>query len=128
MIDDFYSFSETQGIARNAFYEEKGDGFTVVTFSEEGETDCLYNVAIVFFDDNNLVEVYVRKYIKNYDEFTLLKRINDWNCKYSGITFFIDDDMLTIKSHFTTGGDIDPVLKEMVDEMSIAKEEFPLFS
>ena len=67
ILNDFYNYVSSQGIDKNAIYEEKGEGFVVISFPERGEKDCIYNIAIVFYENENDVEIYVRKEIKNYD-------------------------------------------------------------
>ena len=50
VLNDFYEYVTSQGIDKNAIYEEKGEGFIVVSFPERGEKDCIYNIAIVFYE------------------------------------------------------------------------------
>ena len=64
----FYDYATSQGIDKNAIYEKKGDGFVVISFPERGEKDCIYNIAIVFYENDDDVEIYVRKPIKDFDE------------------------------------------------------------
>ena len=35
ILDDFYAYVVSQEIDKNAIYEERGDGFVVVSFPEE---------------------------------------------------------------------------------------------
>ena len=120
----FYDYATSQGIDKNAIYEEKGDGFVVISFPERGEKDCIYNITIVFYENDDDVEIYVRKPISNYDEYKLLKRLNVLNCEYTGVTFFIDDDMLSLKSFLSSQGDVEKVLITMVADVLLAQEEF----
>lgn len=120
----FYDYATSQGIDKNAIYEEKGDGFVVISFPERGEKDCIYNIAIVFYENDDDVEIYVRKPISNYDEYKLLKRLNVLNCEYTDVTFFIDDDMLSLKSFLSSQGDVEKVLIKMVTDVQLAQEEF----
>ncbi|MFW5670124.1 MAG: hypothetical protein ACOCM4_12965 [Acetivibrio ethanolgignens] len=120
----FYDYATSQGIDKNAIYEEKGDGFVVISFPERGEKDCIYNIAIVFYENDDDVEIYVRKPISNYDEYKLLKRLNVLNCEYTDVTFFIDDDMLSLKSFLSSQGDVEKVLIKMVADVQLAQEEF----
>ena len=48
-LNDFYDYVTSQGIEKNAIYEEKGEGFVVVYLPERGEKDFIYNIAIVFY-------------------------------------------------------------------------------
>ncbi len=124
ILNDFYNYVSSQGIDKNAIYEEKGDGFVVISFPERGEKDCIYNIAIVFYENENDVEIYVRKEIKNYDELTLLRKLNALNCEYTDVTFLVDDNMLTIKSHLLSQGKIKNVLIKMVADVQLAQAEF----
>lgn len=120
----FYDYTSSQGIDKSSIYEEKGDGFAVVSFPERDEKGNIYNIAIVFYDNDDDVEIYVRKPIKDYDELTLLKKLNTLNCEYSDVTFLVDDNMLTVKSHLSSQGELERILIKMVSDVQLAQEEF----
>lgn len=120
----FYDYALSQGIDKNAIYEEKGDGFVVISFPERGEKDCIYNIAIVFYENDDDVEIYVRKPIKHFDELALLRKLNALNCEYTDVTFLIDDNMLTVKSFLSSQGKIENVLIKMVADVQLAQAEF----
>lgn len=124
ILDDFYNYVESQGIDKNAIYEEKGDGFVVISFSEKGEENRIYNIAIVFYENDNDVEIYVRKSIKDFDELTLLRKLNALNCEYTDVTFFVDDNMLGVKSYLSSQGKLENVLIKMVSDVQLAQTEF----
>lgn len=124
ILDDFYAYVVSQEIDKNAIYEERGDGFVVVSFPERGEKDCIYNIAIVFYENENDVEIYVRKPIKDFDELTLLRKLNALNCEYTDVTFFVDDNMLTVKSYLSSQGKLENVLIKMVSDVQLAQTEF----
>lgn len=124
ILKAFYDYVTSQGIDKKAIYEEKGDGFVVISFPEKGEKDCIYNIAIVFYENDDDVEIYVRKPIKDFDELTLLRKLNVLNCEYTDVTFLIDDNMLTIKSFLSSQGDIKKVLIKMVADVQLAQAEF----
>lgn len=124
ILKAFYDYVTSQGIDKKAIYEEKGDGFVVISFPEKGEKDCIYNIAIVFYENNDDVEIYVRKPIKYFDELTLLRKLNVLNCEYTDVTFLIDDNMLTVKSFLSSQGDIKKVLIKMVADVQLAQAEF----
>lgn len=124
ILKAFYDYVTSQGIDKKAIYEEKGDGFVVISFPEKGEKDCIYNIAIVFYENNDDVEIYVRKPIKDFDELTLLRKLNVLNCEYTDVTFLIDDNMLTVKSFLSSQGDIKKVLIKMVADVQLAQAEF----
>lgn len=124
ILDDFYAYVVSQEIDKNAIYEERGDGFVVVSFPERGEKDCIYNIAIVFYENENDMEIYVRKPIKDFDELTLLRKLNALNCEYTDVTFFVDDNMLTVKSYLSSQGKLENVLIKMVSDVQLAQTEF----
>ena len=124
ILDDFYAYVVSQEIDKNAIYEERGEGFVVVSFPERGEKDCIYNIAIVFYENENDVEIYVRKPIKDFDELTLLRKLNTLNCEYTDVTFFVDDNMLTVKSYLSSQGKLENVLIKMVSDVQLAQTEF----
>ncbi|MGO4925055.1 hypothetical protein ACTQ44_09050 [Ligilactobacillus ruminis] len=124
ILDDFYAYVVSQKIDKNAIYEERGDGFVVVSFPERGEKDCIYNIAIVFYENENDVEIYVKKPIKDFDELTLLRKLNTLNCEYTDVTFFVDDNMLTVKSYLSSQGKLENVLIKMVSDVQLAQTEF----
>lgn len=127
IVENFGWFLCICGIARDrqkAIYEERGDGFVVVSFPERGEKDCIYNIAIVFYENENDVEIYVRKPIKDFDELTLLRKLNTLNCEYTDVTFFVDDNMLTVKSYLSSQGKLENVLIKMVSDVQLAQTEF----
>lgn len=120
----FYDYAASQGIDKNAIYEEKGNGFIVISFPERGEKNCIYNIAIVFYENDNDVEIYVRKPIKDFDELSLLRKLNALNCEYTDVTFLVDDNMLTVKTHLLSQGKLENVLIKMVANMQLAQTEF----
>lgn len=124
ILNDFYNYVESQGIDKNAIYEEGGEGFVVVSFPERGEENRIYNIAIVFYENDNDVEIYVRKSIKDFDELTLLRKLNALNCEYTDVTFFVDDNMLGVKSYLSSQGKLENVLIKMVSDVQLAQTEF----
>ena len=55
---------------------------------------------------------------------TLLRKLNALNCEYTDVTFLVDDNMLTIKSHLLSQGKIKNVLIKMVADVQLAQAEF----
>lgn len=126
LLKKFYEYTESAGFGKEDIQEEKGDDFTLVSFFEEGEVGILYNVALVFYDDEN-AEVYIRKHLQNVDLFSVLQRINELNERYCGVAFLISDNMLTVKSYVKANGDLELLLKEIVHNMKLAQLEFVNF-
>ena len=98
LLNQFYEYVSAQGISKENIDEQKGDGFTLVSFGEEGEKGVIYNVAIVFYKDDS-VEVYIRKNISDYDEVKVLKAMNSLNAEYKGATFYVENSILSLKSY-----------------------------
>ena len=120
----FYKYISSQGLDKNLIHEEKGDGFVVVSFPDGDDNGNIYDIAVVFYDNNDDTEIYVRKPVKNYDELTLLRKINALNCEYSDVTFLVDNNMLTIKSHISSQGKLKNILIKMLSDVQLAQEEF----
>lgn len=81
--NNFLKFVEEQGINVDDMYKEKGDTYNIVSFGEETE-DGLYNVTLVIYDDNDVVEIYVRKAINTENVLDVLSRVNNLNAEYMG--------------------------------------------
>ncbi|BFK63172.1 hypothetical protein I260019D6_24810 [Dorea longicatena] len=124
LLKDFYNYVENHGMDRERIYEDQGEGMSLVSFSEQGEENCVYNVALIFYDNDIDVEVYIRKELKKYNEYDLLKQLNELNANYRGITFFIDDKMLTVKSYCMVDGQLECALNELAADMQVARKEF----
>lgn len=77
LLKDFYNYVENHGMDRERIYEDQGEGMSLVSFSEQGEENCVYNVALIFYDNDIDVEVYIRKELKKYNEYDLLKQLNE---------------------------------------------------
>ena len=65
--------------------------------------------------------------IENYDLLKVLTRINELNSRYCGVTFLLADDMLVVKSYCKANGELDILLREMVQNMKLAQKEFVEF-
>ena len=101
------------GFSKEDIQEDKGDGYTLLSFFEEGEKDVLYNVALVFYEDET-VEVLVRKPLCDYDIGNILLKINELNSRCCGVTYLVANDMLVLKTYCKTDGEIDVLLRELV--------------
>lgn len=123
LLQQFYDYTEKEGFNKTDIYEEKDKEYTLLSFFEEGEKDVMYNVALVFYEDEN-AEIYIRKSLGNYDLLDMLKRINELNSQYCGVTFLIADDMIVVKSYCKANGEIEILLREMVQDMKLAQKEF----
>lgn len=123
LLQKFYDYTEKAGFNKADIYEEKDKEYTLLSFFEEGEKDVMYNVALVFYEDEN-AEIYIRKSLGNYDLLDMLKRINELNSQYCGVTFLIADDMIVVKSYCKANGEIEILLREMVQDMKLAQKEF----
>ena len=120
LFNDFLKFTKEQGIALEDIYQEKGDEYSMVSFGEQGKEDVIYN-------DDVSAEIYIRKQIDTEDLLSVLQQINRLNSEYSGMTFFLDDGILSLKSLCLADGDIETVLYQMVQNIEIAEIEFVEF-
>ncbi len=127
LFNDFLKFTKEQGIALEDIYQEKGDEYSMVSFGEQGKEDVIYNVTLVFYNDDVSAEIYIRKQIDTEDLLSVLQQINRLNSEYSGMTFFLDDGILSLKSLCLADGDIETVLYQMVQNIEIAEIEFVEF-
>ena len=127
LFNDFLKFSQEQGISLEDIYQEKGDEYSMVSFGEQGKEDVIYNVTLVFYNDDVSAEIYIRKQIDTEDLLSVLQQINRLNSEYSGMTFFLDDGILSLKSLCLADGDIETVLYQMVQNIEIAEIEFVEF-
>lgn len=125
LVNKFIEFSKKQGIKTEDLYQEQGDGFSVISFYENGEPDIVYNIALVFYDNNDDVEIYIRKQINDTDIVKVFNYVNNLNAEYRGVTFFLEDGLVVLKTYIQVNGDIIKVLRQIVDGMQIASEVFP---
>lgn len=123
---NFLKFAEGQGININDIYKEKGDTYNIVSFGEE-TNDGVYNVTLVIYNDDNVVEIYVRKAINTENVLDVLTKVNTLNEKYMGVNFFVRNNVINLKTACETLGDIEVALKKMVNSMQIAKKVFVSF-
>jgi len=128
LVNDFMEFAKEQQLNEEDIFTEKAEGYTVISFGEEGEVGVIYNVALVLYDDNNTTEIYVRKAIEVQNLLDVLQKVNELNFEYRGINFFLRDGLVTGKSYVEAHGDIEVVLKQMLQTMRVASEEFSKFN
>ncbi len=128
LVEGFMKFAEEQNINANDIFTDKGDGYTIISFGEEGEPGIVYNVALILYDDDNQAEVYVRKSVNTSNMLDVLTKLNKLNNDYRGVSFFANDGLVNIKSYCEANGDIEVVLKQMLQTMRVASEEFSKFN
>ena len=59
LLQEFYDNIEKLGISREAIQEEKDEECTLLTFFVENEQEIPYNIALIFYQDEN-AEIYIR--------------------------------------------------------------------
>lgn len=128
LVEDFLKFAEEQEINPNDIYKEKGESYTIVSFGEQTEVDNIYNIVLVLYDDNNTVEIYIRKQINTNNLFDLLQRTNALNAEYMGVSFIIENGVISTKSVCYVNGVLEVALRQMVMNMQIAAAEFVNFT
>ena len=126
LLQEFYDNIEKLGISREAIQEEKDEECTLLTFFVENEQEMPYNIAFIFYQDEN-AEIYIRSLLQNYDLLETLKKINTLNGEYCGVTFLLANDMLTVKSYCKENSDIEFLFLELKQDLEIAQEEFKRF-
>lgn len=126
LLQEFYDNIEKLGISREAIQEEKDEECTLLTFFVENEQEMSYNIALIFYQDEN-AEIYIRSLLQNYDLLETLKKINTLNGEYCGVTFLLANDMLTVKSYCKENSDIEFLFLELKQDLEIAQEEFKRF-
>ena len=126
LLQEFYDNIEKLGISREAIKEEKDEECTLLTFFVENEQEMPYNIALIFYQDEN-AEIYIRSLLQNYDLLETLKKINTLNGEYCGVTFLLANDMLTVKSYCKENSDIEFLFLELKQDLEIAQEEFKRF-
>lgn len=125
LLQDFIEVSKEQGINTEDLYQEQGEGFSIVSFGETGEKDIIYNVALVFYDNNDEVEIFIRKQINDDEIVKVFNQINNLNAEYRGVTFYLENKIVALKSYVQVNGKIEIALKQMVGCMQIAQDVFP---
>lgn len=126
LLQEFYDNIGKLGISREAIQEEKDEECTLLTFFVENEQEMPYNIALIFYQDEN-AEIYIRSLLQNYDLLETLKKINTLNGEYCGVTFLLANDMLTVKSYCKENSDIEFLFLELKQDLEIAQEEFKRF-
>lgn len=125
LVEAFYEYAEKLGVSKEDIIKEKGDGFTMLSFGEQGEPNVIYYVILLMYDDNDAVEIYIRKAIETEDELSTLQQLNRWNAEYCGMSFFKQENAVNVKIYCKTAGDLNVVLQYLVQGMDVAKTEFP---
>lgn len=121
---EFLAYAEEVGIHKEDLKTEQGDGYSAVIFGEEGDAGTVYTVMLVFYEDDNEVEIYIGKEVTPVDDLLgLLKRLNELNIDYRGITFLYQADMATLKTRFYAEGELQAVLVSLTMSMEVAKKE-----
>jgi len=128
LVPRFMKFADEQQLNKEDIFTQKDEGYTLISFGEEGETDVVYNVMLILYDDNNVAEIIIRKVINTSDMFDVLKRGNELNFDYRGLTYFATEGIISVKTHVEAHGDIEVVLKQMLQTMRVASEEFSKFN
>lgn len=129
LYEQFMTYTKENGIDMSDVFHQKEEDFEMVAFGEKVSADngIVYSIVFVFYDKIDVAEIYIRKQIKIKDELSVLKKINEYNCTYRGLTFFIDQELLTAKSFCVTGGDVRVALKMMAKDMKVVQDLFKDF-
>lgn len=129
LYDQFLNFAKINGINMNEVYHQREEGCDLVSFAEKANKDnnSIYNVVFVFYDEDNIAEIYIRKHVSVKDKLSIFEKLNLLNSKYRGMSFFLDNEMVCVKSYCATGGDIQVALLMLARNMETAQELFAEF-
>lgn len=127
LLQDFMDFAIEQGVNTEDIYQDSGENYEILSFGEQAEDETIYNVTLVFYEDENTVEIYIRKQIDDTNLFEVLQKINALNAEYIGISFFVDDNIISCKSVSYSNGNVENVIRQMVENMQVASAEFVKF-
>lgn len=125
LVSKFIEIAKEQGIKPEDLYQEQGDGFSIISFGESGEPGIVYNIALVFYDNNEDVEIFIRKQIDDTDIVKVFNYVNNLNAEYRGVTFFLENGLVVLKTYIQANDDVEKVLRQMIGGIQIASEVFP---
>ena len=129
LYEQFMEFAKQNGINTNEFFHQRENGYDFIAFGETANNDngLIYNIAFVFYDEDDIAELYIRKRILIEDKLEIFEKLNIFNSKYRGLSFFLEKDMICVKSYCATGGEIKLALVMMARNMERAQELFSEF-
>ena len=79
---------------------------------------------MVFYDNNDDVEIFIRKQIDDRDVVKVFNQVNNLNAEYRGISFYLEDSIIVLKSYIQANENVENVLRQMVGCTQVATEEF----
>ena len=79
---------------------------------------------MVFYDNNDDVELFIRKQIDDSKVVKVFNQVNNLNVEYRGMSFYLEDSIIVLKSYLQANGNVENVLRHMVGCMQVATEEF----
>ena len=129
LYEQFMDFSNKNGVNVNDIFHQREDGYDFISFGEiaNNDDDLIYNIAFVFYDEDDIAELYIRKKILIDDRLKIFEKLNVFNSKYRGLSFFLESDLVCVKSYCATGGEIKLALVMMARNMERAQELFSEF-
>lgn len=129
LYEQFIEFAKQNGINTSDMFHEKTEKYDMVAFGEEAIKDnkAIYNVVLVFYDIEDVTEVYIRKQIKYNNRNDVLEKLNDYNACFRGMSFFLDYNFVNVKSFCVVKQDVKNALNLFSKNMEIAQELFKEF-
>lgn len=124
LVDDFLNIAKELDVDTSTMYQEKHDEYQLLTFKEEISDGVVFHIVFIFYNDEENVEVYVRQKFESVDELKILKALNQLNARYSGLSFYLDEDYVCTKSLCMCDHKIEPVIATMMQQIDSAKTEF----
>lgn len=121
---------ERMGLSEGMAKIFEDNGFGAATASIEAFDGSTYRLFISAFA-TGVIDVEVSKKISPQDDpfrhFTLLKAINELNKEADGLTYYLDDQVISVKTTCRTGWDADVAYQHIMATMSAAVSSFPNF-
>lgn len=124
LYEQFNSFIKDIGLDLDNIYHEKKEDYEIISFYEEVKNGQVFNVTLVIYNDQDTVEIYIRKQINTSDTLDLYKKINQMNIDYRDMSFFYEESYLVVKSQCTTNGNFEKVIEKMMVNIQVAEKEF----
>lgn len=129
LYEQFIKFSKENGIDMSDAFTKREKNYDMIAFGEEAKNDnnLIYNVVLVFYNIEDIAEVYIRKQIALDNRTDVLNRLNNYNACYRGVSFFLDFDFINMKSFCVAKNNIRTALDLLANNMIIAQDLFKEF-
>lgn len=108
--------------------KDEDEGYRLLSFGEPMDDEVL-NITLIFYDDDRLVEIFVRRLLIDLpDRLTLLESLNKKNYTYRGMSFFSNDRTVGIKTLYHVTAQVEDLMQELITIVQVAKQELTRLS